>query len=133
MHLWHLTQDAPRNPQCVTSGDVVTLHIGTWPAAPDQRVWVTCHTAHADGMHEQARVEAVWQRNEGPNSYWSANVGPFRRGDHVRYDVHGRTPEGEVSGPTASFRVDPGIFLALLWHLHQPVYKDTAHPAARGS
>ena len=130
MHLWHLTPDAPRHPHRVAPDEPVTLHLGTWPVAPDQQVWVSYQV---DGTSEQARVEATWQRNEGANSYWSVAIGPFGQGDHVRYQLQGRSPEGQVDGPAASFRVDPRLYLALLWHQHQPVYKDTAHPTQQGS
>lgn len=41
--------------------------------------------------------------------------------------------QGVKAGPTESFPVSPKLYLALLWHQHQPVYKDTAHPTPQGS
>jgi len=78
-------------------------------------------------------MAVTWQRNEGINSYWRAGIGPFVRGDRVSYTVHGRSLHDTVTGPTAEFRVGPKLYLALLWHQHQPIYKDTSHPTASGS
>ncbi len=133
MHVWHLASDTPRSPQRVSPGEQVTLHIGTWPIEPGQSVWVTYRVEHLNGTTDEGWAEAVWQRNEGVNSYWHAEVGPFSEGDRVTYMVHGRSPQGGVVGPTASLRVGPKLYLALLWHQHQPVYKDTSHPQQAGS
>jgi alpha-amylase/alpha-mannosidase (GH57 family) len=133
MQLWHLTPDAPRSPHRVSAGERVTLHIGTWPIEPGQSAWVTYRVERADGTGEEGRVDAAWQRNEGVNSYWRADLGAFAEGDRVTYTVHGRSPQGEVTGPTGSFRVGSRFYLAILWHQHQPVYKDTAHPTQKGS
>jgi hypothetical protein len=35
---------------------------------------------HAEGRAEEGRVEATWQRNDGVNSYWRAELGPFGNG-----------------------------------------------------
>lgn len=133
MELWHLTPDAPRDPRRVRSGERVVLHIGTWPIASGQSVWVTYRVERADGTRDAQRTEAAWQRNDGANSFWRAEIGPFSRGDRVTYVVHGRTSDGDSTLPTASFAVDPKLALALLWHQHQPSYKDTSHPEQRGS
>ena len=133
MNLWHLTPDAPRSPYRVSPGAIVSLHIGTWPIEPGQAVWVTTRVEHTGGTSEASRVEAAWQRNEGVNSYWHAVIGPFDKNDHVTYTVHGRSPVGEIIGPMSSFRVGPKLYLALLWHQHQPIYKDTTYPTQAGS
>jgi len=133
MQLWHLTSDAPRSPHRVGPGERVTLQIGTWPIEPHQSVWVTFLVTGAHGTTEEGRVDAVWQRNEGVNSYWHAEIGPFAAGDRVTYTVYGRSPQGEVAGPTASFRVGSKLHLGILWHQHQPIYKDTSHPTQEGS
>jgi len=111
----------------------VTLQIGTWPIEPGQSVWVTYRAEHSHETAEEGRIEAFWRRNEGDNSYWRADVGPFAEGDRVIYTVHGRSPEGEALRPTTSFRVGPKLYLAILWHQHQPVYKDISHPSQKGS
>lgn len=114
MHVWHLASDTPRSPQRVSPGEQVTLHIGTWPIEPGQSVWVTYRVEHLNGTTDEGWAEAVWQRNEGVNSYWHAEIGPFSGGDRVTYTVHGRSPQGGVVGPTASLRVGPKLYLALL-------------------
>jgi len=133
MQVWHLTPDAPRSPHRVSPGERVTLHTGTLPIEPGQSVWVTYLVEHPDGTTEEARVDAVWQRYEGVNSYWLAQVGPFSEGARVTYTVHGHSPQGDAVGPTASFRVGPKLYLAILWHQHQPIYKDTSHPTQKGN
>jgi alpha-amylase/alpha-mannosidase (GH57 family) len=60
-------------------------------------------------------------------------MGPFTDGDRVTYHVRGGVGETEVVGPTASFLVGPKLYLALLWHQHQPIYKDTLAREPRGS
>ena len=133
MYLWHLTSDAPRVPDRVRPGERVALLIGAWPIEPAQSVWETYQVDHPDGSSEAGRVDATWERNEGVNSYWYAELGPFTSGDRVTYTLSGRSPDGEVSGPTTSFLVGPNLFLALLWHQHQPLYKDTSAAAPQGS
>lgn len=104
------------------------LDIGSWPIESEQSVWVTCQSAE-----RETRVGAVWRHNEGENSYWRAEIGPFSKNGLVRYQVHGQSPAGEVAGPAGEFGVGPKLLLALLWHQHQPLYKDLSHPAAGGS
>ena len=129
MQLWHLTRDAPRTPHRVSPGEWVMLDIGSWPSGPEQSVWVTWQAEGGD----PARREAVWRYNEGANSYWRAELEPYPAGAVVRYQVHGRSPAGEVAGPAGEFRVGPKLYLALLWHQHQPLYKDLSRSAPRGS
>jgi len=88
---------------------------------------------HSNGETESRRVGATWIRNEGVNSYWRAELGPFVPGDRVTYTVHGRSPAGQVAGPAGEFRVGPKIYLAILWHQHQPIYKNTASESPKGS
>jgi alpha-amylase/alpha-mannosidase (GH57 family) len=111
----------------------VTLDIGSWPIEPGQVVWVDVEITHADGSAESRRVDAEWRHNAGDNSYWRAELSPFVRSDVVRYQLRGRSAAGGVEGPAASFRVGPKLHLAILWHQHQPLYKDVALPSARGS
>lgn len=133
MQLWHLTPDTPRSPWRVSPGERVTLLIGTWPIEPGQSVWALFHIERGDGTVETDRVDASWERNEGVNSYWRAELGPFAKGDRVVYTVHARAPGGGVAGPTAEFRVGPKLHLGLLWHQHQPLYRDMGSPTPRGS
>jgi len=133
MNIWHLTPDTARQPNRVSPGEVVNLYIGTWPIEPGRSVWVTTRVERTDGTSQTSRVEALWQRNAGVNSYWRAEIGPFDKSDRVIYTVHGRSPDGELTGPTFSFRVGPKLYLAMLWHQHQPIYKDTSYPIQAGS
>ena len=133
MNLWHLTPDAPREPSRVRAGEPVRLRIGTWPIESGQMVRVKYQVVALDGAHIDGEVTATWCFNEGSNSYWDAWLGPFSDGDRVSYDVLGRASEGSLVGPTASFLVGPKLYLALLWHQHQPIYKDTSLKKPEGS
>lgn len=133
MNIWHLMPDTPRTPHRISPGESVRLLIGSWPVEPGQTVWLTCRVEHADGSQTTNRLAAAWQHNEGGNSYWRAGIGPFAQGDKVSYTVHGRSRHETVTGPTAQFQVGPKLYLALLWHQHQPIYKDTAYPTPSGS
>lgn len=134
MQLWHLTPDAQRTPHRVAPGEWVALDIGTWPIEPGQSVWVMYRSEPAvSAAAEETRLQAVWRYNDGGNSYWRAEIGPFPVSTVVRYRVYGRSTAGEVTGPAGEFRVGPKLHLALLWHQHQPLYKDTARLTARGS
>lgn len=119
LRVWHLTPDAPREPRRVAADERVRLGIGTWPISPGQSVWVTYRaTAQAS-----QRVDAVWERNEGANSYWVAELGPYSRGETVEYAVFASDGGRKVAGPVGRFRVGPKVHLALLWHQHQPMYR----------
>jgi len=133
MNLWHLTPDAPRDPTRVSPGEAVRVRIGTWPIEPGQTVRVTYQVVARDGSRSDEEVAASWRLNDGPNSYWEAWLGPFTDGDRVTYHVRGGVGETEVVGPTASFSVGPKLSLALLWHQHQPIYKDTSLERSEGS
>jgi hypothetical protein len=80
MHIWHGTNDAQRLPVRVSAGERIRLSIGTWPVESGQSVWVLFRAQRESGAADEARVEAVWQRNENGNSYWEALVGPFENG-----------------------------------------------------
>ena len=133
MNLWHLTPDAPRDPTRVSPGEAVRVRIGTWPIEPGQSVRVAYQVVARDGSRSDEDVAASWRLNDGPNSYWEALLGPFTDGDRVTYHVRGGVAETEVVGPTASFAVGAKLYLALLWHQHQPIYKDTLAREPRGS
>ena len=133
MQLWHLTPDAPRTPHRVSPGEWLALDIGSWPVEPGQSVRVSYRVAHADGTESEGTSEAAWRHNQGENSYWRAELGPFAEGDVLRYGIRGQSPSGEVAGPEVSLRVGPKLYLALLWHQHQPLYKDLSHPSPDGS
>lgn len=133
MKVWHLTPDAPRSPHRVSPGERVTLLIGTWPIELGQQVEVVYRVEQADGTTRQGTVAATWQYNAGVNSYWRAELGPFDPGARVSYLMEGHGPNSHGVSDVASFRVGPKLYLALLWHQHQPVYKELAHPTQAGS
>ncbi|MBK9312643.1 MAG: hypothetical protein IPM55_00085 [Acidobacteria bacterium] len=133
MILWHLSIDAPRQPHRISPGDSVILHIGSWPIEEGQSVWIEYSVMHLDGTREADRITALWQKNSDTNSYWQASFGPFAEGDAVTYSVRGQSQGRDATAITAGFAVGPKVYLALLWHQHQPVYKNTAHPTQAGS
>jgi hypothetical protein len=110
---------------------MASIHLGTWPVAPGQTVWLMLERAAAHG--EPERIEARWVRNEGENSYWVASLGPFAEGDEVRYTPKAGDGRQKVAGATSHFRVGPQIYLSLLWHHHQPIYRLPASPGSSGS
>jgi hypothetical protein len=103
MKLWHMTSDAPRTPMRVSPGEVVTLHIGTWPIEPGQAVWVEYEVISPDKSTYTRLVSANWTYNSGQNSFWQAKLGPFSKGDYVTYNIQGRSSSGVVAGTQASF------------------------------
>lgn len=123
----------PRYPPLAQAGEPVALEIGTWPIEPGQSVWVEYRLEHLDGTLREGRAEALWQHNQGENSYWRVELGPFGKGDRVVYRALGKSPAGWAESPKTTFRVGPKLYLSLMWHQHQPIYKDTSHPEPGGS
>jgi alpha-amylase/alpha-mannosidase (GH57 family) len=128
MLIWHLTPDAPREPTRVAPGERVQIRIGTYPIEPGQSVRVRSTVRDTAGLETSQSVAASWVANRGPNSYWRAELGPFNRGDSVSYTIEGEAPGGSERHVGGSFRVGPRLYLALLWHQHQPLYKDMSAP-----
>lgn len=124
MQVWHLTPETPRTPYHLNAGERATLRIGTYPIEPDHTVWVDVRVFASNGKERHDRIEAHWLQNESTNSYWEAEIGPFADADRVLYRVHARHLMDEVQAPPAEFTVGPKIHLALLWHMHQPLYRD---------
>ena len=104
--------------------------MGTWPIEPGQAVAIAYSVEHRDGHTEDGKVDAVWRENRGPNSYWAATLGPFPAGAVVTYTPRGAVSGNEISAATSHFRVGPKLYLAILWHQHQPIYRDTTHRPA---
>jgi alpha-amylase/alpha-mannosidase (GH57 family) len=133
MYVWHSTPDAAREPRRASAGENVTIHAGTWPVEPRQTAWVETTIRDADGEFRSDVVPCKWRENRGPNSYWTATLGPFRDGDDVTYRVRARGDGADATTGDFSFRVGPKLFVAMLWHHHQPVYKNALHLMQDGS
>jgi alpha-amylase/alpha-mannosidase (GH57 family) len=133
MNIWHDTIDAPRTPRRVSPDQEVDIIVGTWPIGSGQSVCVTWQTVAVDGHTTERTVAAEWQRNTDVNSYWIARIGPFADRDRVTYTVHGDSPGGAVQTGPLSVRVRPALFVAWLWHQHQPLYRDPAAANPNGS
>ncbi|HEX7974183.1 MAG TPA: glycoside hydrolase family 57 protein [Anaerolineales bacterium] len=133
MNIWDATGKTSKSARKLPPDQKLAILIGTWPVEQGQTAWVTYSIDHSDGSREEGQVEAIWQYNQESDSFWKAEVGPFRKGDRVVYTLHGRSPGGEVTGTPSSFRAGPGLYLALLWHQHQPLYKDTSASSQKGS
>jgi alpha-amylase/alpha-mannosidase (GH57 family) len=128
MRIWHLTADAPREPMRVAPGQPVTLVVGTAPVEPGQAVRITYEVIHPSGSVERGMLNVPWHHNAHHASYWQVQFGPFRRGDRVTYRVHGAVGDQRVEMPPIHFNVGPRLYLALLWHQHQPSYVNLAQP-----
>jgi len=133
MVIWHLASDTPRFPFHVSAGQHVNLQFGTWPIEEGQRTWIVVRVVHSDRAEDSRRVEGTWNFNHDANSYWFVNVGPFQEGDRVEYRLQGNSPAGSCEAGPFTFQVDPKIHLAILWHQHQPMYKDLHAKQARGA
>lgn len=133
MNIWDATEGAFRKARRLPPDQRLTLLIGTWPVEHGQSAWVTYWVEHPDGSAGEGQAEAVWQYNQGANSFWKVEIGPFHKGDRVIYTLHGRSSSEEVTGDSSSFQVGPSLYLAILWHQHQPLYKDTSASSQKGS
>ncbi|MDP3090955.1 MAG: hypothetical protein Q8N04_09770 [Nitrospira sp.] len=133
MVIWHLTPDAPRFPFFVSAGQHVNLQFGTWPIEHSQWIWIDYRVMHQNGRVHTGQVEGTWNFNREANSYWFLNVGPFADGDRVEYQLRGSSPDGSSDGEPFSFVVSPKLHLAILWHQHQPLYKDLHAKRPQGS
>lgn len=132
MNLWHETLDARRVPERPSPNEKVSIRIGTWPIELGQRAWVVFEITHADGTRASGQTDARWSYNAGNNSYWEAVLQPLRAGDLVRYEVHAASAEGHTASAQFVVRVAPRLCLALMWHQHQPLYKDSSSTRTKG-
>ncbi len=128
MRIWHMTADAPREPVRVAPGQQVRLVVGSAPIEPGQAVRITYEVIHTSGSVERGMLNVPWHHNAHNASYWMASLGPFRRGDRVTYWVHGIARDQRVEMPPIHFNVGPRLYLAILWHQHQPSYINLAQP-----
>ncbi len=133
MEIWHDTVDAPRRPRRVSPSetmDVTGRHVADWRRAIGVG---DMGGLAADGARREGATPAAWHHNDTVNSSWTAPLGPFAEGDEVTYTVQGASPNGEVHTPTFTFCVKPALYIAWLWHQHQPLYRDPNVADAAGS
>lgn len=130
MNVWISSPESPRR---MRPGERLSVRVGTWPIGPGQKVTVRFRVRHADASSEARLVEARWERNDGVNSTFGAEIGPFAAGDLVTFSAEASDDRVTVQTPDRSLRIGPKIYLALLWHQHQPLYRDTARFELRGS
>lgn len=129
MELWHLTPDATRFPAHPSAGENVNLRIGSRPVELGQQIALDLRR-----MGEPTRrLYAQWEHNEQGASYWYLDLGAFREGERISYEFIATGPSGSARVGPFEFRVGPKIFLALLWHQHQPLYRDLARESPRGA
>lgn len=125
MHVWHGAPDTPRTPRRVIPGERVSIDVATSPIEGGQSVTVAWEVDEATGGRSSGEILAVFRRNASGASYFRAEIGPFGRGDRVSYSVAVGSVRGGASGGTFRFTVGPRAGVALLWHQHQPIYRDT--------
>lgn len=128
MQLWNNSGAAAdwREPR---AGQPVTIEACTSPVEPGQSVRVVYRVG--DGKPETR--SATWVRNRDSVSYWSAALGPFSKGDQVEYWLEGTSEAGASTAAGSAFEVAPRLWLSLLWHQHQPLYRDLSKSDARGA
>jgi len=125
----HLGADTPRRPLRVSPGEPVELVVATRPVSRGQAVWASVEVTGPDGLVARDNRRGRWLRNEGDRSLWSIELGRFGRGDRLVYRVFAEGPEGaSVAGEDQSLVVGPKLHVALLWHHHQPVYRQLDGP-----
>ena len=133
MLVWHGTPDAPA-PLRPKAGKRIDIVVATWPVEPNQSVCVRWTRRGAAGERgSEAQTSAEWTHNQDGNSYWVARIGPFARGDVIEYSVEGTSTRGASFGPRRTFQVAPQLWLALLWHQHQPLYRDLTREEPKGA
>ncbi|MFZ5482021.1 MAG: hypothetical protein ACOZNI_34995 [Myxococcota bacterium] len=113
MRIWHGHPDTPRLPARPIPGEPFTLRIGTWPIEPGQSVRVRWPGGEA---------EARWRENAGANSYWEAAIPGLPAGSSP-VEVQGTSPGGGAEPLQLTVRVGARLDVALLWHMHQPLYR----------
>ena len=134
MTLWHQTRDGPCRVRFGDGAWWLDLEIGTWPIEAGQSVSIEAIVSH-DGESVRPAIfwNVIWKHNRGGNSYWNARLGPFKTGDNVEYLVKGKSANGYALDQMFSMHIGPKLLLAILWHQHQPMYRDFEPPAAKGS
>ena len=134
MIIWHGESDTPA-PAQPRAGHPISINVGTSPVAPGQGVRVHYRIRSRGGdLSAETTSNASWVENRDDKSFWRAELGLFKRGDCVEYRLVGKS-EGDktTEAPGGVFEVAPRLWLALLWHQHQPLYRDLARAEPRGA
>ena len=132
MTIWHQTNDARASARLENRIWWLDLEIGTWPIASGQSVSAEAKVSGRSGVERSMSCEASWDHNSEVNSYWSAKLGPFAAGDSVDYSLSAQSPRQKASVGPFQVRIGPKLFLAILWHQHQPSYADCLCPTPKG-
>ena len=134
MTLWHQTGDAPCRVRFGDGAWWLDLEIGTWPIEAGQSISIEAIVSHdEEGVRPPIFWDVIWKHNRGGNSYWNARLGPFKAGDNVEYLLKGMAANGQALDQVFSMYIGPKLLLAILWHQHQPMYRDFEPSAAKGS
>lgn len=133
MELWHAVPDSPASPRHFRGDQPITLWAGTRPVVASQSVSVRYLARSPNRGPVQDEVPAYWQFNRDGCSYWRADLPPMPTGTALSYRLVGDSQDGSVTGPSLEAIVEPVASLALIWHYHQPLYRDLAWPSPQGS
>ena len=133
MELWHAEPDPQGRPPLARGGQPITLWAGTRPVAGGQSVSVRFLAQPPGCGPVQDEVPAYWQFNRDGCSYWRAILPPMPIGTTLTYTLVGDSQDGSVTSPSREAIVEPVGSLALIWHYHQPLYRNLAAPSPRGS
>lgn len=133
MDIWHAVPDPPASPLRFRGDQPIALWAGTRPVAPGQSVSVRYLARFPDQATEQDEVPAYWYFNREGCSYWRADLPAMPAGTALTYRLIGDSISGQVDSPDREVLVEPEVSLALIWHYHQPLYRDLGWPSPRGS
>ena len=130
--IWHQTNDARASARLENGAWWLDLEIGTWPIESGQSVLAEAKVSGRSEVDRSILRKASWSHNSGVNSYWSAKLGPFAAGDSVDYSLSAQSPRQKASVGPFQVRIGPKLFLAILWHQHQPSYADRLCATPKG-
>ena len=126
MRIWIQTEQSVCDP-ADRSRWALEFQIGISPAEPGQAVSLQYVIEGVDSSSSTGYLDAAWTRTEGNDSFWFVRLPDLAAGDRIRYLVVARSRcDIRASGSYASF-VGPRLFVALLWHQHQPSYRNYLH------
>lgn len=133
MEIWPAVHEVQGSPAPLRGGRPITLWAGTHPVAAGQSVAVRYMARFRSHAPLQDEVPAYWQFNRDGCSYWKADLPELPTGTALTYRLVGDSHEGRVDGPVQEEVIEPAVAVALIWHYHQPLYRDLMWPTPRGS